>query len=430
MRNLDIREKHVTRLEGHGNIVVEVRDGRLEAARFDIVESPRFFEVMLQGRMFHEASGITSRICGICAVAHTLTSLRATEDAFRLAPSEQTVLLRKLILHGETLQSHILHIYFLVAPDLFGVPSVIPLAGTHGEVVVRALRMKKLANDLCAVIGGRHVHPVSLAVNAFTKLPDAQALRDIRARLIEARADMAATVELFKGLKFPDFTRETEYISLKNDSEYAFYSGNLVSSDGKTVTCRDYKNLIKETVIPTSSAKHVSATRESFMVGALARFNNNHAMLRPEAQKAAAELGLIAPNHNPFMINVAQVVESAHCLEDSISLIEEILRRGLKDETHSVTPVEGRGVGVVEAPRGALFHDYTYDAKGRMTGANCIIPTGQNLANIEDDMRKAVPEILEMSDKDIAQRLKMLVRAYDPCISCSTHSIEVKFTRE
>jgi len=429
MRNLDLKVEHVTRVEGHGNVVVSIRDGRVLEARFDIVESPRFFEVMLKGRMYHDAAWIGARICGICAVSHTTASLTATEDAFGIAPTRQTALLRKLIYNGEMMQSHVLHVYFLVAPDLFGVGSVIPLAGTHGEVVKRALRLKKLANDICAVVGGRHVHPVAMAVNGFTKPPDADALMDLRARLIEARADLTATVELFKGLAFPDFERETEYVSLKLDGEYPFIEGVLSSSDGWTLAPRDYREMIKETVIPTSTAKHVSAKRESYMVGALARFNNSHRYLRPEAKDAANVLGLVAPCHNPYMINVAQLVETVHCLEDSISLIETIIGEGIKDEGRPVEPREGRGVGIVEAPRGALFHDYTYDREGRMMEANCIIPTGQNIANIEFDMRGILPSLLEMPDEEIAQKLKMLVRAYDPCISCSTHDIEITINR-
>lgn len=429
MKNLEIKINNVTRVEGHGNITVSVRDGVVVEARLDIVESPRFFEVILLGRKYSDAAWITSRICGICAVAHTTASLRATEDAFGITPSEQTLLLRRLIYNGEVIQSHILHTYFLVAPDLFGAGSVIPLATTHREVVSRALRLKKLANDLCAVIGGRHVHPVSMAINGFTALPDAAALADIRKRFIEARTDMSATVELFKGLKFPDFTRETEYICLADGGAYGFISGDLKSSDGYVVPCGDYRHAIKETVLPTSTAKHVRARRDSFMVGALARFNNNHAQLNPGAAEAARELGLQAPCHNPFMINVAQVVETAHCIEDTISLIEEILHKGLKPEERSFKPKEGRGVGIVEAPRGALIHDYTYGLDGRITAANCIIPTGQNLANIDMDMRSILPALLGMTEEEIAARLKMLVRAYDPCISCATHDIDVIFRR-
>jgi coenzyme F420-reducing hydrogenase alpha subunit len=268
-----------------------------------------------------------------------------------------------------------------------------------------------------------------MAINGFTKLPSASSLMEVRVRLVEARADLNATVEMFSGLKFPEFERETEYISLESKDIYELIEGNVTSSDGYIIPYKQYKERIKETVVPTCTAKHVSANRESFMVGALSRFNNGHVHLQPKAVDAAKKLGLAAPCFNPFMINVAQLVESVHCLEDSITLIDTILDRGLKAEDTTFSPVAGRGIGIVEAPRGLLIHDYTYDGDGRITDANCIIPTGQNLRNIDMDLRAIVPSIIDRDDDFITARLKMLVRAYDPCISCSTHDIDLTFRR-
>ena len=138
-RNVQITVEYLTRVEGHGNIVVNVKEGRLDACRLDVVESPRFFEGMLRGRSLFEAQHITSRICGICACGHSLASIQAAEDALGITPSEQTIKLRKLLLHLEILDSHILHIYLLVAPDLLGVKSFVPLVDTHNKVVRRAL---------------------------------------------------------------------------------------------------------------------------------------------------------------------------------------------------------------------------------------------------------------------------------------------------
>ena len=163
------------------------------------------------------------------------------------------------------------------------------------------------------------------------------------------------------------------------------------------------------------------------MVGALARFNINHDQLLPQAKGVSTELGLSAPCHNPFMITVAQVVESVHAVEDSIRIIDELISRGLKEDTNTVMVRAGRGIGVVEAPRGILFHDYTYDESGVLTKANCVIPTNQNHNNIQKDMEALVPLILSQPEDEIAHTLEMLVRAYDPCISCSAHLLKVTF---
>ncbi|HEC23764.1 MAG TPA: Ni/Fe hydrogenase subunit alpha, partial [Chloroflexi bacterium] len=211
---LRIDVHHITRVEGHGNIVVDVQNGELKRCELQIVETPRFFEAMLRGRPYEESSHITSRICGICAVGHATTSLRATEKALGVELSEQTVLLRRLNFYGEILDSHILHAYMLVAPDFLGVGSVIPLAKTAPDVVLRALRMKKLAGDICAAVSGRHTHPIAMTVGGFTHYPSNDEIAQLRERLETMREDVNATVELFQTLRIPGFERDTEYIAL------------------------------------------------------------------------------------------------------------------------------------------------------------------------------------------------------------------------
>jgi coenzyme F420-reducing hydrogenase alpha subunit len=429
--SLDIMVKHLTRVEGHGNIVVNMKDGVLEKAQLEIVEAPRYFEAMLKGRSFHEAAIITSRICGICSLGHQITSLKATEQALGLEVSEQTVLLRKLLIHGATIQSNVLHAYFLAAPDFLKVGSIFPLVGTHPEVVGRALRMKKLANDIGDVISGRAVHPITPVPGGFTRIPTAGELKELKRRLEEEMyPDLLATVETLKSLAgaIPRFTRETEYISLRSDDDYTLYDGEICSSDTGRVPDREYRRMTNEFVVPHSTSKHAKVARSSYMVGALARWNNNHDRLCDLAHTAAGALGLEPGCHNPYMNTIAQVVEAAHCAIDAIAIIDRLLARGMKDERPNQDPtVYGTGVGATEVPRGILYHEYTYDRQGRVTAANCIIPTGQNLANIDDDMKKLVPEIIDLSKKEITLHLEMLVRAYDPCISCSVHLLDVDF---
>jgi coenzyme F420-reducing hydrogenase alpha subunit len=428
MANVNIQVHHVTRVEGHGNIVVNAKNGVLEECRLDIVETPRFFEAMLRGRPYTDSSHITSRICGICAVGHATASLRATETALNVELSEQTQLLRKLIFHGEQLDSHVLHTYMLVAPDFFGVGSVIPLAATAPEVVLRALRIKKLAGDLCAAVGGRHTHPIAMTVGGFTHLPTGAQLEALRARLVDARQDMDASVALFKTLPWPQFERETEYVALSKPDEYAFIDGTITTTDGGSYAIKDYRQVTNERVVPHSSAKHARHKRESYMVGALARFNVNHKQLHPRAQAAAEELGLRAICFNPFMNTAAQVVEMVHCVEDAIRICDELIARGIKAEPlWKFAGQGGEGAGACDVPRGILFHNYQIGDDGRVVGANCIIPTGQNLANIEADMRALVPQILDQGQEKVQMMMEMLVRAYDPCISCSTHVLNVRF---
>jgi sulfhydrogenase subunit alpha len=426
--DVNINVHHVTRVEGHGDIVVDVKNGEIKKCQFEVVEAPRFFEAFVRGRPYYELSHITSRICGICSVGHATASLRATEKALGVEPSEQTVLLRKLNFHGEIIDSHVLHTYYLVAPDFFGAPSVIPLAATHTDVVLRALKIKKLSGDLCAMVTGRHTHPIAMAVGGFTHLPTETELREMKARLEDARTDMDETIALFSTLPWPEFERETEYVSLKKDEEYAFIDGTIVTTDGFSYPIEDYRKVTNEWCVPFSTAKWAKHNRDSYMVGALARFNNNYDQLHPKAKEAAEKLGMKPIVTNSFLNSAAQAVEMVHSLEDSIEIIDELLTRGIQPEEPPTVDVKaGEGVGSCDVPRGILFHNYVYDENGTCVEANCIIPTNQNWANVNADLKAFLPQILDKPQDEIRLLLEMLVRAYDPCISCSTHFLTVTF---
>jgi len=425
----NINVKTISRVEGHGDLVLDVKNKKIEKLMFRIPESPRFFEAMLVGRKYDEPSHITSRICGICSVAHTCASIKATEAALGIIPTTQIIKLRKLILHHECVQSNALHVYYLAAPDLFGVGSVFPLVKTHPEVVNIALRVKKMANDMVRIIGGRAIHPIRTVVGGFTKLPTVEEMLTMKKMLKACYPDLEASKEVFKTVKLPDFERETEYISISDAADYALYDGNIKSTDGWEIDDQEYLDRINEKVVKHSTGKHCWSSRDAYLVGALARFNNNYDKLSDNAKSYAEELGLKVPCYNPFMNNIAQFVEIVHSVDDSMKLIDEIIEDGLEEDKAMVdiNIKAGRGVGVVEAPRGLLIHDYTYNDKGRVEKANLIIPTNQNYANIEKDMEAMVPTIIDKSEDEIRFACEMLIRAYDPCISCSTHFINITF---
>lgn len=429
--NIKIDVHHITRVEGHGNITVDIKNGQIEKCQLDIVEAPRFFEAMLKDRHYDEAALIISRICGICSVGHQLASLRATEDAFGITQSRQEVLLRRLLNCGEFFESHVLHIYFLAVPDFVGVKSVLPLVNTHKDVVVQALKLKKLGHYVGDIIGGRLIHSMASNVKAMTKVPTKAQLEDIILKLEDAKVELQKAVATVKSLKLPHFERETEYISLYKKSEYALLEGDIYSSDTGVSSYKNYRQLTNEYLVDHSTAKRAKHNRSSFMVGALARFNNNHQWLSNDAKQVAEELGFKAPCYNTYMNTVAQFVELVHITDDAIAAAEELLNMGeLHVEDRTIKPLAATGVGAVEVPRGILYHEYTYNDKGYMQKANCIIPTGQNLNNVEEDFRALLPTIMDKSKEEITLLLEMMVRAYDPCISCSTHILNVEFVGE
>ena len=430
-KDFSVHVEHITRVEGHGNIILDVKNGKIEKLQWSVVEAPRFFEAMLRGQHYNELRPITSRICGICSIGHSLASLKATEDALGVKITNQTATLRRLAIHAENMQSHILHIGYLAAPDLFGAGSVFSMLGKHTDTVLKIVKLHRLANEMSDLICGRTVHPIRLIVGGFSLHPTERQLLQLKKRLIEAQelTHELAPIILSVADNLPSFSRETEYIGLTSDEEYALYDGNIASTDtGRHPKHRDYKEIMQEYLVPHSTAKYAKHARDSYMVGALARFNLNSRQLHPVAKDIASLFKLKAINYNPYMNTIAQLVEFSHSIQDSIDLIDVLVDQNIKQEK-PVKPAKkaGRGVGIVEVPRGILVHDYTLNSQGYCTKANCIIPTNQNHGNIQKDMEKLVPEIINRPEKEIELTLEMLVRAYDPCISCSTHYLDVSF---
>ncbi|TAN62028.1 Ni/Fe hydrogenase subunit alpha [bacterium] len=426
-KDLHIKIKEITRVEGHGNIVIDIKSGQIKELKFEIIESPRFFEMMLRGRRYDEAHHIMSRICGICAVSHTSASLKAIEDAMKMKISKQSLLLRNLAFCGEVLQSHILHLFFLVAPDLLGAGSVAPLLKSHPELVKTGLELKRLANEICAVVGGRHIHPISLVPGGMAHAPKASELKKLKTGLKAAFGQLDATLGFFMKMPVPEFTKKREFIALKTTGAYPMYSGTPYSDVSGEILPLEYTKKIKEYVVAHSTAKHAKTAKGTFMVGALSRLNNNFKMMNSHGKAAAKKAGFKPPVDNPFMNNIAQLIECFHLTGEAVRLIDTLLKTGVKLETPQKPASYGRGIGIVEAPRGTLYHDYTIDKNGVIQNADCVIPTAQNLRSIEDDLRQLVPQLLDRPKNEITQVIETLVRAYDPCISCSTHIMDVSF---
>jgi coenzyme F420-reducing hydrogenase alpha subunit len=437
-QTVHINTHHVTRIEGHGNIVVNVSKGIIEKCEWQVPEAPRFFESMVRGRHYTEVARIVSRICGICAIGHTLASLKATEDALGIIVTPQTVKLRELIKHAEIFDSHIAHLLFLVAPDLLVAPSILPLIPTHTETIRQALRLKNFGHEIGSLVGGRTTHPTRLVPGGFAAFPQQEEVVRIKQRLEnEVMPDLTGIIGTLLTVadRIPKFVRPTEFIALKPKTQYGFYDGDIhsVMPDGSQESwpVSAYQQVTHERVVATSTAKHCSNKMASYMVGALARFNNNYEALHPEAKEVAAQLGLEPLCSNPYLNNAAQAVELTHSIHACHSLLDELARQGIRQEP-LMTPVKyGKGFGAVEVPRGVLFHSYVYDQNHICQGGDFVIPTNQNHGNIQCDFDKLVPELIakNLNEHEMELQLEMLVRAYDPCISCSTHFLDVTFVR-
>ncbi len=427
-----IHVDYMARVEGEASLNVRVVDGEIKELVLDVFEPPRFFQGFLVGRSYEEVPEIVSRICGICPVSHQLAAIQAIEDAFGIEPSEQTKDLRRLLALSQWIQSHTLHVYFLAAPDFLGYESVLAMAEDYGPVVERALKLKRLGNDLTALIGGREVHPVTAVIKGFTSLPDEGELLAIRERLEEARKDAQATVTLAASLEVPDFERPCEHIAVRSSEEYAIYDGRVVSTEGLDIAAWDYRNHIRERHVPPAHALHSYVVgRGSFLVGPLARVNLNREQLSDNAKAALEKVrkakGVEFPSFNPFHGAIARAVELVHAVDECIKIID---RLELVEEPISYQIKAGEGFAVTEAPRGLLYHSYRINDQGIIEEADIVSPTAHNVYNMEEDLRAFIPTVLDLPDDEATLKCETVIRNYDPCFSCSAHFLKMRIERE
>ncbi|MGA2263617.1 MAG: Ni/Fe hydrogenase subunit alpha [Acidobacteriota bacterium] len=419
---------HLARVEGHGGIKVVLDGDQVSTVQLDVFEGIRLLEGLVRGRSLEDVTGIVSRICAICSHGHSITSLQALEDALEVAVTPQTRKLRDLAYHGANIESHALHVFVLALPDLLGHPSVISLAGVNPDAVAMALRLKKLGNTIQEVIGGRAVHPVNYVIGGFGKVPSTDDLLTLKKELSARLTDCERTLEVLRGIKVPDIVCEPIRCAALVPEDEAFFFGNCIElSDGganKTIPVREYRTLTNEYLVPHSHAKRSANDHRSYMVGALARLTISGDRIGGMARRAWEELRLTLPATNILMNNIAQAVEMIYSVERALHLVADLLETGIAPESPLPYRVRAcHGTAATEVPRGILFYSYELDSEGRVAAADVITPTAQNLNHIEDQMRAAVRQGVEagVSDLMLEQRLAMIARAYDPCISCSVH---------
>jgi sulfhydrogenase subunit alpha len=421
-----IKLDHITKIEGHASLNLHMEDDKVTKCELQVVEGSRYFEGLLRDRAFSEAPEVSSRICGICSCAHTVCSIQAMENALRVRPSEQTVRLRELMTIGERIRSHTTHLYFLAFPDYMGYDSALDMASKHRDQIQKALDITHAGNDIIRSVAGRDLHPVSATIGGFLKLPGKEELGRLSRELKGVRKHAIDTVKTFSRLRYPDFTRETEHFSLVKKGEYPILYGDLKSESG-IYKQKDYRKYLSEYHEKYSTANFVVKEGRDYMVGALSRLMNNHIHLSPGAFRLL-DKSRIELTDNPFLNNFAQAVELVHCIDAAIGICENL---DVRDED----PVEPRarkasGLAAIEVPRGILWHDYDLDKNGRILHANIITPTCQNLRNAQDDIREYVQsQLVGLPKEKLVFEIEKLIRAYDPCFSCSTHFLDLKLKR-
>lgn len=429
MTKTAIHVDHIARVEGHGNVHVVIEDGVVKTVEMNVVEPARLFESMVQGRRFEEIPYIASRICGICSSSHVVTDIRAIEHIFDVQVTDRTNALRELLVYGSYLQNHASHLFVFAAPDFLGHKSVFPLADENPELFAEALGLKALGNELCTRVGGRSIHPITAVVGGFTHELEAAEYLELAEKMDEARVFAAVAVDLFDSFEVPAIQTDGDMLAMVAPDRYPVCDSCTASFLEAEIEfdAQEVGGVVEEYAVPHSAAllARVRATEKPYFTGALARINASWQFLSQDAKVVAAKAGLRPPERNPFMNNLAQAVELVDALERCAALCRRLAANEFEGSSEPVSfeVRAGRGVGFTEAPRGALFHELELDEQGRVVHASIITPTAQNVANLEADMRVLAEKLVaDGKEKDEVQlTIEKLVRAYDPCLSCSVH---------
>ncbi len=426
---------HLYRVEGHGGIRVTVGDQGIEDCQMSIFEGSRFYEALLRDRKYFEVPGIVCRVCAICSVAHSLCSTYAIEDALGLAVSRPIKRLRDLLNMGEFIESHALHLFCLATPDYLGFSGVLEMQPQFDKEVRQALQLKKFGNLIQERIGGRAIHPVNVVIGGVGTWPEKKIFDELREGAQSALAILRQIEPLIASLQQEDYaTQDRVYVALEGDEDGLIlgHGDRLQASGHEPVDIHDYSKYVNESVVRHSTAKQSRFSNRPFMVGSLSRMVHHSKLVTGEAGQILRRLMGEQPAPNPLLNNAGQFVELVYCCEQVIQMCDELRALPTQpsaDPYHLHPEKTVRGTAAMEVPRGTLFHSYEINEEGHITDADIITPTAQNLAQVESDIAKTVQTWLDSNkdggDERLRKNLEMVARAYDPCISCSTHLVDL-----
>ncbi|NYZ74036.1 nickel-dependent hydrogenase large subunit [Candidatus Micrarchaeota archaeon] len=425
--NFDITIKNISKIEGHTDLDVEVRNGKVVSSKLRIDENKRFFTQAAVGKPALGVHQIVSRICGTCSIAHLMCCINCVENAFGVEPSEQTVAMRDLLLYGLNIRDHAMHLYLFCLPDIFGKDSVLDFAdnGYEHDLIHKAFDVKSAGNDLCVLTGGRAVHAPFPQVGGFMKIPKKEDAKKLVQTLKGIRAAAIEFVDIFHKCGW-HLDTDTMYISLRNN-RFSYLDGDVMTSDGLCISRSNIRHHLEKMVVPYSTAPGFEFQGRPYVVGALSRMNINKDTLHKDTLRDMSGYLKTFPSTNVFHNNLAQAIEIVHCIDSSIELLE---RMEFKEEPKKqIKPRKSQGIGVLEAPRGTLYYNLSIDADGKIENADLVIPTSQNQIKMDKDIGALVQDMLdrEMPKEGIPLEIEKLIRAYDPCMSCATHFLKVRW---
>lgn len=439
MHSFDLSLEHITKVEGNASLKLKVQQGKVVQVKFAAEEYKRFFTEAMKGKDLSAIPQHLARICGTCSNSHLMCSIEACENALGITPSAQTKILRALVMHGLMIRDHALHLYLFSMPDIFGKDAFLDFDENdplQHQLLHDGFDVKSAGNFLATLIAGRSVHATLPVIGGFLKFPDEAGVHEAIQKLQNIRPAVLRLIEIFKNADF-HFDRRTKYIALVPDGSYGYIQGKIITSQGETFEEKDFRPLLEKTVLPYSQAVGYTYEDEGYMVGALARLNLAKDKLHPKTKESVPEVLNLFPSTDIFYNNLAQAVEILHSVDESLDILAN-----QKFTPEPLQKAEERpgavGVGVIEAPRGTLYHKVVLGEDGKVAEGEVVVPTGQNQINIERDIGVLAQKLIDESnsasvdemqlDKDlVAFEIEKLIRAYDPCISCAAHFLKVEW---
>jgi sulfhydrogenase subunit alpha len=433
MHTGDITIDNISKVEGTAGLKVTIDNDSVKDLKFIIKDYRRFYTQAVKGKPFIAAPSFLSRICGTCSVAHLFAAIEAIEKSQGIKPTEQTMLLRRLTYDALMIRDHALHLYFFVLPDLLEIDSILDIPDDDNDaghtLLHDSFNIKRLGTDISNLISGAAIHAPLPTIGGYLKLPDSTKFPDFIKRLEEIRPAVLRGIDAFSKMKDVE-VRNSDYLCLRNDNNYGYIEGEVINSNGKRVPEAEFHSFLKSVVIPYSQAEGYifSDTHEDYLVGSLARINLNKDLLRTETKEQASQYISIFPSNNIYHNNLAQAIEILEAVNDAISILQTI--NVVDEKPITVQPKAGVGVGVVEAPRGILYHMAEVDDKGMIVNYDVIVPTAQNQINIENDLKKYFSENPDKDEATLKLQAEKIIRAYDPCMSCATNFLKIDWIRK
>ena len=424
-QSFDLTLSEISKIEGAAALDLAVEEGKVVDLKFKLTEYKRFYTQGIRGKTVPAVPQLLARICGTCSNAHILASIKALEKALGIIPTAQTKTMRKLAINGLMIRDHGLHLYVFALPDLVGKDSILDFDDNDPEqrqLLEDTFMVKAAGNQLSLTFGGRSVHAPYLAIGGFSQFPQKGDLARCKQMLEGARVAALRLVNTFSKCLFK-FEDDTNFVALVSDG-YDFLEGEIVTSYGETIGEINFREHLEHQVIPYSQASGYKFRGETYMVGALSRINLARDFLDENTVRDAKYALDRFPSINIFDNNLAQAIEILHCIDESLEIME--------GPAFSPEPLAGSnkssgiGVGVIEAPRGTLYH--LLEIKdNKVVRAEIIVPTGQNQISIEKNLVKLVEVNIDLDRQQLSHEIEKLIRAYDPCISCATHFIKINW---